>query len=244
MSNELNKNKNEQKIALFIDCDNISADAIEKIINELSNHGTTYIKNAYGDWKSPNIKKWEPMLQEYAIKPIQQFAYTQQKNATDIAMVIDIMDLLYEEKIDAFAIATSDSDFTPVIMRVLRNGLDVYGFGEKKTPTSLVNACSRFIYTDKIKPIKKSTNTGDKNNTLQIADPALIQMLKNAIDEVCEDNGWANVASVGKYMSRRSSFSPKNYGYTKLGDLLKTLKGSFDVRLSDDKTPVMYTKNK
>jgi uncharacterized protein (TIGR00288 family) len=234
--NEYTNKISEQKIALFIDCDNISHNAIEEIINELSNYGVTYIKNAYGDWKKPLMKGWQEELQKFAIKPIQQFAYTKQKNATDMAMVIDIMDLLYENKIDAFAIATSDSDFTPIVMRILREGMEVYGFGEDKTPDALVKACSRFIYTDKA-PSKESTK-----GSVKIIDDELINLLNRAIDEVSEDDGWANIASVGKYMSRRSSFSPKNYGYKKLGELLKNLKGYFATRLNNEKT-IMYVKN-
>ena len=236
--NEYTSNKiNEQKIALFIDCDIISYNSIEQIINELSNYGVTYIKNAYGNWKNPLMKGWQEQLQQFAIKPIQQFAYTKQKNATDMAMVIDIMDLLYENKIDAFAIATSDSDFTPIVMRILREGLDVYGFGEEKTPDALIKACTRFIYTD-TKSIKELT----EKQSVKIIDSELITLLSTAIDEVSEDNNWANIASVGKYMSRRSSFSPKNYGYKKLGELLKNLKGSFKTKLNEEKT-IMYVKN-
>ena len=230
----------DQKIALCIDCENISPSSIDQILDELSNYGVTYIKNAYGNWKDPRMVSWESRLKDFAIKPIQQFAYTKQKNAVDMAMLIDIMDLMYEGKVDAFALATSDSDFTPVVMRILRNGMIVYGFGEKKTPQAFVNACSRFIYTDKIVAVADSEEEVSK---VQIKDSALIQMLHDAIDEICEEDGWANVASLGQYISRRSSFSPKNYGHKRLGTLLSSLRGSFENTFSEDKS-VMYVKNK
>jgi len=137
--------KKEDHIALFIDCDNISHRAIEGIINELSKYGVVNIRQAYGNWTKENLKNWEEKLLEFAIKPIQQFDYSKNKNATDILMTIDAIDLLHTKDIDAFAFATSDSDFTPVVMRVQAEGIKVFGFGEKKTPKPFMAACSQFI---------------------------------------------------------------------------------------------------
>jgi len=154
--------KEENSIALLIDCDNISHNSIEGIINELSKYGVINIKNAYGNWKSPQLKGWEEKLLEFAIQPIQQFDYTKGKNATDIAMIIDAMDILYSQNMDAFALATSDSDFTPIVMRILRNGLKVYGFGEEKTPAPFINACSQFIKTESLQENIKPTTLDKK----------------------------------------------------------------------------------
>jgi len=137
-----------QNIAMFIDADNAPAKKIEKIISELAKHGVVSIRRAYGNWKSPTIKGWEETLHEYAIQPIQQFDLTKGKNATDMAMTIDAIDTLYTKNVDAFCIVSSDSDFTPLVMRILSEGKYVYGFGERKTPSPFVNACSRFLYLD------------------------------------------------------------------------------------------------
>jgi uncharacterized LabA/DUF88 family protein len=140
----------ESSIALLIDADNCPAAKIEPILDELAKFGVINIRRAYGNWKSPNLRSWEEVLHDYAIQPIQQFAYTKGKNATDSAMIIDAMDLLYTQRLDAFCLASSDSDFTPLVMRIRANGLKVLGFGEKKTPEPFVNACSRFLYLENL----------------------------------------------------------------------------------------------
>lgn len=140
----------EASIALLIDADNCPAAKIEQILDELAKFGVINIRRAYGNWKSSNLRSWEEVLHDYAIQPIQQFAYTKGKNATDSAMIIDAMDLLYTQKLDAFCLASSDSDFTPLVMRIRANGLKVLGFGEKKTPEPFVNACSRFLYLENL----------------------------------------------------------------------------------------------
>lgn len=138
----------ENHIALLIDADNSPADKIDEILDELAKHGVINIRRAYGNWKSPGLRSWEAVLHQYAIQPIQQFAYTKGKNATDMAMSIDAMDLLYSQKLDGFCLASSDSDFTPLVMRIRANGLKVFGFGEQKTPLPFVNACSKFLYLE------------------------------------------------------------------------------------------------
>lgn len=140
----------ESHIALLIDADNCPAAKIEEILDELAKYGVINIRRAYGNWKSPGLKSWEAVLHEYAIQPVQQFAYTKGKNATDSAMIIDAMDLLYSQKLDGFCLASSDSDFTPLVMRIRANGLKVFGFGEKKTPSPFVNACSKFLYLENL----------------------------------------------------------------------------------------------
>ncbi|MDY0402129.1 NYN domain-containing protein [Sulfurovum sp.] len=231
----------ESHIALFIDSDNISYRAIEGIINELSKYGIVNIRQAYGNWTKENLKNWEEKLLELAIKPIQQFDYSKNKNATDILMTIDAIDMLHTKKIDAFAFATSDSDFTPVVMRVQAEGIKVYGFGEKKTPKPFMAACSQFIFTEnlmsnadskspapeeKIQPKRKSREEMRK-------DSWLVNLLQNAVEQTMEDDGWANLADIGQYINNNSSFSPINYGYKKLSQLIDQI-DLFDIYVDEN----------
>lgn len=221
-------NKNAH-IALFIDSDNISHRALDGIINELSKYGVVNIRQAYGNWTKDNLKNWEDKLLELAIKPIQQFDYSKNKNATDILMTIDAIDLLHTKQIDAFAFATSDSDFTPVVMRVQAEGIKVYGFGEKKTPKPFMAACSQFIFTENLMsneyskspaPEEKVQVAKRKNGAEMRKDSWLVNLLQNAVEQTMEDDGWANLADIGQYINNNSSFSPINYGYKKLSQLI------------------------
>ena len=232
--------KKEDRIALFIDCDNISHKAIEGIINELSKYGIVNIRQAYGNWTKDNLKNWEDKLLEFAIKPIQQFDYSRNKNATDILMTIEAIDLLHTKDIDAFAFATSDSDFTPVVMRVQAEGIKVFGFGEKKTPKPFMAACSQFIFTEKL--MKSSIqDTGEhniseaptrKNNKEMRQDTWLVNVLRNAVDHTMDEYGWANLADIGTYINNSTSFSPINYGYKKLSNLIKEI-DLFDIAFDE-----------
>ena len=224
--------KKEDHIALFIDCDNISHKAIEGIINELSKYGIVNIRQAYGNWTKSNLKNWEDKLLEFAIKPIQQFDYSRNKNATDILMTIDAIDLLHTKDIDAFAFATSDSDFTPVVMRVQAEGIKVFGFGEKKTPKPFMAACSQFIFTEKLMTtaIKNNHNeevvvaTPLRKSSLEMRqDTWLVNVLRNAVDQTMDEYGWANLADLGTYINNSTSFSPINFGYKKLSNLIKEI---------------------
>jgi uncharacterized protein (TIGR00288 family) len=217
-------------IALFIDCDNISHKAVEGIIAELSNYGVVNIRQAYGNWTKDNLKNWEAKLLEFAIKPIQQFDYSKNKNATDILMTIDAIDLLHTKNIDAFAFATSDSDFTPVVMRVQQEGIKVFGFGEKKTPPAFMAACSQFIFTEKLmgeessgKTFQKSSNEVPKTTIQLQEDKWLRKLIDNALEQTMDEFGWSNLADLGTYINNKSSFSPINYGYKKLSTLLKVM---------------------
>ena len=223
--------KKDNKIALLIDCDNVSSKSIDGVINELAKYGVVNIRKAYGNWKSPQLKGWEEKLHPYAIIPIQQFAYTTGKNATDAAMIIDAMDILYSQQIDGFALMTSDSDFTPLVMRILANGLKVYGFGEKKTPSPFINACSQFIFTENLVDVEESeteqktkTNRSSdiKKSRAQLRkDAKLVKLLRTAVEQSVEDDGWAHLGQVGQYISNNSSFSPVNYGYKKLSEIVR-----------------------
>ena len=234
--------KKEDQIALFIDCDNISHRSIEGIINELSKYGIVNIRQAYGNWTKDNLKNWEEKLLEFAIKPIQQFDYSKNKNATDILMTIDAIDLLHTKDIDAFAFATSDSDFTPVVMRVQAEGIKVYGFGEKKTPKPFMVACSQFIFTEKL--MKNNTLSGNEPTDLMQApvrkngkemrqDTWLVNVLRTALEQTMDEDGWANLASIGQYINNSTSFSPINYGYKKMSNLINEI-NLFDVYLDPE----------
>jgi uncharacterized protein (TIGR00288 family) len=224
----------EKRLALLIDCDNASAAAIEGILSELAKFGVITIRRAYGNWKNQNLRGWEEKLHPHAIVPIQQFQYTSGKNATDAAMIIDAMDLLYSQRVDGFALVTSDSDFTPLVMRILSNGIKVYGFGEKKTPMPFVNACSQFIFTENLEDTEeeeaeKGAAESRPRRRRRLPEKELrrnndlVQLLSKAVELSANDDGWANLGKVGNYISNNSSFSPVNYGYSKLSDLLKAV---------------------
>lgn len=237
----------DNKIALLIDCDNVSHKSIEGVIDELSKYGKVNIRHAYGNWKSENMKGWEEKLHPHAIKPIQQFAYTSGKNATDAAMIIDAMDLLYTQKLDAFALMTSDSDFTPLVMRILSNGITVYGFGEKKTPLPFVKACSQFIFTENLEPaeneglkqLEKANSKKSRNELRQ--DAGLVKLLRTAVEQSAGEDGWSHLGRVGQYISNNTSFSPINYGYKKLGDLIRVC-DLFEIQTKNDNS-VMYIRD-
>lgn len=244
--------KKEDRIALFIDCDNISHKAIEGIINELSKYGVVNIRQAYGNWTKDNLKNWEEKLLEFAIKPIQQFDYSRNKNATDILMTIDAIDLLHTKDIDAFAFATSDSDFTPVVMRVQAEGIKVYGFGEKKTPKPFMVACSQFIFTEKlttndINPLDSNYNDVTqapvrKSGKEMRGDTWLVNVLRTAVEQTMDEDGWANLANIGQYINNSTSFSPINFGYKKLSNLIDEI-DLFDIYV-DAESKIMSIRDK
>ena len=238
--------KTTTRIALLIDCDNVSSSSIEGVIEELAKYGTVNVRHAHGDWKNPHLSGWIEKLHLNAIRPIQQFAYTPGKNATDSAMIIDAMDLLYSNTVDAYALMTSDSDFTPLVMRILEGGMPVYGFGEKKTPLPFVHACSQFIYTENLQPEpeERSGNsvavTRRSRNEIR-GDTELVKLLRTSVEQTSEDDGWAHLGKVGAYISNNSSFSPVNYGYRKLSELIKASE-LFEVEMRNN-NKVIYIKD-
>jgi uncharacterized LabA/DUF88 family protein len=215
------------------------------VIEELSKLGMVNVRHAHGDWNSSSLSGWIDRLHPHAIRPMQQFAYTKGKNATDSAMIIDAMDLLYSNSIDAFALMTSDSDFTPLVMRLLESGFPVYGFGEKKTPQPFVDACSTFIYTENLakeRGEKEDSKPSPRQGKAKLRqDTALVKLLRTAVEQTSEDDDWAHMSKVGKYISNNSSFSPVNYGYKKLGDLIRATE-LFDIEMRRD-GKVMYIKD-
>lgn len=235
-----------KRIALLIDCDNVSHVAIEGVLEELAKHGTVNVRHAHGDWNSPSLSGWAEKLHPHAIRPMQQFAYTKGKNATDSAMIIDAMDLLYSGNVDAFALMTSDSDFTPLVLRILESGFPVYGFGEKKTPKPFVDSCSPFIYIenliisgeDKVEDSKPSTR---KTKAQLRQNSSLVRLLRTAVDQASDDDGWANMGQVANYISNNnSSFSSINYGYQRVSDLIRATE-LFDIEMRNG--TAMYLKD-
>jgi uncharacterized LabA/DUF88 family protein len=225
----------ERRIALLIDADNAPAAKIDVILAEVASHGAANVRRAYGDWKSPHLKPWEATLHTYAIRPIQQFAYSKGKNASDMAMVIDAMDLLYGGSLDAFAIVSSDADFTPLVMRLLTSGLKVYGFGEAKTPEPFVNACSKFTYVEGLgQPTARAASPAIEVRDAKALrqDTRLVKMLRGAVDAASGEDGWAHLGEVGNQIGNQASFDPRNYGYRKLSDLVVATE-MFEVKRED-----------
>ena len=226
------------RVALLIDADNSPASKIDLILNELSTFGETNIRRAYGNWKKSELKGWEEALHEHAIRPMQQFDYSKGKNASDMAMVIDALELLYTDRPDAFGIVSSDADFTPLVMHLRAKGAAVYGFGAQKTPEPFVNACSRFLYLDKLRPIAASDAAGtapgeSRDDGEAVAatplratpaqlkqDARLVMLLRNAVQAAADDEGWARVGAVGTQIANQASFDHRNYGYATLTKLL------------------------
>ena len=212
-------NEIKQKIALFIDADNAPAGKFEDVLSEVAKYGVVTIRKAYGNWKSPSLKKWEELLHEYAIQPIQQYDLTKGKNASDIAMVIDAMYVMYTKQIDVMCFVSSDSDFTPLVTRVLAEGKVVLGFGERKTPSPFVNACSKFLFLDEEKEkIKGKT----KPKSIK-SDTKLINLLRQAIEATEDDDHWAALGPVGSHISNKTSFDSRNYGFKNLSSLFKAI---------------------
>ncbi|MEG3193334.1 NYN domain-containing protein [Lysobacter sp. D1-1-M9] len=224
--------QDEKRIALLIDADNAPAGKIDAILTEVARYGVANVRRAYGDWKNPHIKGWEATLHAYAIRPVQQFAYSRGKNASDMAMVIDAMDLLYARNLDGFAIVSSDADFTPLVMRLLTDGVKVYGFGENKTPEPFVNACSKFTYVEALGQPENAgatTATHPRSASELRSDARLLQMLRGAVDSTSNEEGWSPLGAVGQQISNQASFDPRNHGYRKLSDLIEAT-SLFDVR--------------
>jgi uncharacterized protein (TIGR00288 family) len=212
--------KDKEKIALFIDADNAPAAKIDTILSELARYGVVNIRKAYGNWKSPCIKPWEDVLHEYAIQPIQQFDLTKGKNATDIALVIDAMDVLYTKDVDTICLVSSDCDFTPLVTRALADGKFVIGFGERKAPKAFTNSCSKFLYLDEIQAPNK---VSDKPETHIKCDTKLMNMLRQAVEASEADDGWAQLGTIGQHISNHASFDQRNYGFEKLSDLFSAV---------------------
>ncbi|MCW8040144.1 NYN domain-containing protein [Acinetobacter entericus] len=219
-----------QKLAVLIDADNSSISSIGPILEEIAKYGIASVKRVYGDWSNDSLKNWRDILLLNAITPVQQFAYTVGKDATDMILIIDAMDLLYSGSLDGFCIVSSDSDFTPLASRIRESGLNVYGFGKKSTPDAFKKACDKFIFienliTDNLASDKKieATSTTNKNqNDINDLDKPTLNLIYKAVKDNADDSGWAYLGNVGTYISTvKPDFDTRNYGYAKLSGLIQ-----------------------
>lgn len=233
-----------RRIALLIDADNVARGKIAPILAELTKYGVANIRRAYGNWASEGLKNWKETLLENAVRPVQQFVYSAGKNATDIALAIDAMELLYTQKLDAFAIASSDADFTPLVIQLRANGHEVYGFGERKTPEPFVNACSTFLYLDSLgdeapAPAPKPTARAKASPKPEVKpeaspdrpisqDTKLVAVLRGAVEATAGDDGWANLAAAGSAVKRQAPIDPRNYGVKNFPKLFEAT-GLFEI---------------
>jgi uncharacterized LabA/DUF88 family protein len=249
--------ENTARLAVLIDADNAQPSITEGLLAEVAKYGTAHVKRAYGDWTASNLKGWKDQLLAQSIQPIQQFAYTRGKNATDAAMVIDAMDLLYSGRFDGFCIVSSDSDFTRLASRLRESGLTVYGFGERKTPKPFVAACDKFIYIENLTFADSDTATADSeikparptpaSATQLKSDAALVNLLRNAVEAASDDDGWAPLAAIGHIITQqRPDFDSRSYGYAKLSDLITaTTLFTMDRRSpGDGKQAIIYARDK
>ena len=214
--------ENTEKLAVLIDADNAQPSIVDGLLSEIANYGVASVKRIYGDWTAPGLKGWKEVLLQHSIQPIQQFAYTKGKNATDSAMIIDAMDLLYTGNFNGFCLVSSDSDFTKLAARIRESGLLVYGFGEKKTPSPFVSACDKFIYTEVLRAKVDANQAIAKKSSKELKqDQKLVSLLRNAVEASSDDSGWAYLGPVGNNIAKQSpDFDPRNYGYGKLGELV------------------------
>ena len=239
---------NIEKLAVLIDADNAQPSIVEGLLAEIAKYGTANVKRIYGDWTLPDLKGWKEVLLQYSIQPIQQFRYTAGKNATDSAMIIDAMDLLYTGKFEGFCIVSSDSDFTKLASRIREAGLFVYGFGENKTPEPFVSACDKFIFTEVLRSKDDNGETMRRKTTNQLKqDTKLVTLLRSSVEASSDDSGWAHLAPVGSNIAKQApEFDPRNYGYKKLGDLVAAIK-LFEIEersLGDGHSTELYLKDK
>jgi uncharacterized LabA/DUF88 family protein len=234
-------------LAVLIDADNANPSIVEGLLAEVAKVGVASVKRIYGDWTTPNLAPWKAVLLEFSILPIQQFRYTTGKNATDSAMIIDAMDLLYTGQFSGFCLVSSDSDFTRLASRIRESGRRVYGFGERKTPRAFVSACDRFIYTDVfVQPPDDVTLKGLKpHSTKELrCDTKLVNLMRSAIDAASDDTGWAQLSPVGSYISKTANdFDPRNYGFPKLSELITAI-GLFEMDRREKRVYVRHSRKK
>lgn len=242
----------ELKLAVLIDGENIPSAYIKEMMEEIAKYGNPTIKRIYGDWTKPHLSKWKNLLLENAITPIQQYSYTSGKNATDSAMIIDAMDVLYSEKVNGFCLVSSDSDFTRLATRLREAGMMVFGFGEKKTPDPFIVACDKFIYLEILKDTPKTEIPGvnpeaEKGTVSEKITPRVLQLISTTIDDLGDDDGWAFLGDVGNLLQKKQpNFDSRNYGFAKLTPLIKSI-DRFEVEQREaqkGKSRLIYVRNK
>ncbi len=243
------------RLAVLIDADNIPYHTIKDILEEIAKYGTPTFKRIYGDWTKPTVTRWKNVLLEHAITPIQQYSYTQGKNATDSAMIIDAMDILYSGRVDGFCLVTSDSDFTRLATRLREAGMKVYGIGEKKTPNAFIVSCDKFIYIEILAEseidVEETTQPKIEKRKLKPSFEKLnkgtIKLIASSIDDLADENGWAFLGDVGNLLLKKQpNFDPRNFGFQKLTPLIKSLpQFEIDIRGTDKGgIKLVYIKNR
>ncbi len=242
--------KTNLNLAVLIDGDNIPSSNVKEMMAEIAKYGNPTIKRIYGDWTNPRLNKWKAVLLENAITPIQQYGYTTGKNATDSAMIIDAMDILYSNKVNGFCLVSSDSDFTRLATRLREAGMEVFGIGEKKTPNPFIVACDKFIYIEILKSetevIGKEKNSPKKSSIDKIT-PKVIKFIANSINDLADDDGWAFLGDLGSLIQKKQpNFDSRNYGFQKLTPLIKSIK-KFEIDQRDStkgRSKLMYVRIK
>ncbi|SHI81954.1 OST-HTH/LOTUS domain-containing protein [Arenibacter nanhaiticus] len=243
----------EINLAVLIDGDNIPSAYVKEMMEEIAKYGNPTIKRIYGDWTNPKLSKWKNLLLENAITPIQQYAYTTGKNATDSAMIIDAMDILYSNKVNGFCIVSSDSDFTRLATRLREAGMHVIGIGEKKTPSPFIVACDKFIYIEILKDqseessLESSDSRSRKKTSVDKITSKQIKLIASTISALADDDGWAFLGDVGSLLQKKQpNFDSRNYGYQKLTPLIKSIKNfEIDQREgSKGRSKLIYVRNR
>ncbi len=243
----------ETKLAVLIDGDNIPSAYVKEMMEEIAKYGNPTIKRIYGDWTKPTLSKWKTLLLENAITPIQQYGYTTGKNATDSAMIIDAMDILYSEKVNGFCLVSSDSDFTRLATRLREAGMQVFGIGEKKTPNPFIVACDKFIYIEILKKQSEENeeeSADDKKSKESSVDkitPRVIKLISSTISDLEDDDGWAFLGDVGSLLLKKQpNFDSRNFGFQKLTPLIKSI-DNFELEQRESpksKYKLIYVRNK
>ena len=253
MASKPNSSNKQKHLAVLIDADNAPAAIVEGLFEEIAKYGVASVKRIYGDWTKPNLGSWKKVLLDHSIQPIQQFAYTSGKNATDSSLIIDAMDLLYTRRFDGFCLVSSDSDFTRLAARIREEGLTVYGFGEQKTPSPFVSACDKFIYTEilradaakttseppsseklaaaaaQVEESSKPPKAGDKGDTIK-CQQVPVDFIAKVLDDLSEEDDWIQLGTLGQNISKlRPAFDPRLYGCKKLSDLIANQPKRFDL---------------
>ena len=255
------------RLAVLIDADNASRTAMKDVMAEVAVYGTPTIKRIYGDWTSPNMSTWKSILLETAITPIQQYSYTTGKNATDSAMIIDAMDILYSGNCHGFVLVSTDSDFTRLATRLREAGMKVYGMGEKKTPKPFIVACDKFVYIEVIRaaaqqaaqqekesvPQKSSKKSSKKAAQQAVSAPAasavpqdMVELIADSLENLCDEDGYTLMGKLSNLlMKKQPDFDPRNYGFSKLSKMIKSLdRFEVDVRQVGDNNTDIYVRDK
>jgi hypothetical protein len=257
-----NTNNSQKHLAVLIDADNAPAAIVEGLFEEIAKYGVASVKRIYGDWTGPQLGGWKKVLLDHSIQPIQQFAYTKGKNATDSSLIIDAMDLLYTRRFDGFCLVSSDSDFTRLASRLREEGLTVYGFGEEKTPKPFVAACDKFIYIELLRDEGVSLASGeiqsesatpaDASKAPAAVEPAKkpkvpVRFIAKIMDDIADEDGWAHLSALGTNITKlRPDFDPRTHGYKKLSELIKGQPQAFEIQARNGSggAAVMYARHK